>query len=144
MRPRLLPLILALLLPPALGVLPPAAAQPAPEAPLFVGVKGCQTCHAVSHRDHYHDWLATKHARAFSALKGKERNDPACLRCHTTGHGGQWAPGVGADDLQGVQCEACHGPGSLYRPQAVMKDHKAARDAGLQVPTRETCLRCHQ
>ncbi len=45
---------------------------------------------------------------------------------------------------EGVGCEACHGAGSDYMPDAIMRDKRAAMAAGLQKPTRETCVRCHQ
>lgn len=137
----LLPGTLALLALTA-ALLGPAAARA--EVALFVGARGCQACHGSAPRDHYHDWLAGKHARAFEALRGKEKTDPACLSCHGTGQGGLLAPGVTAKDLLGVQCEACHGPGSLYRPQAVMKDREAAVAHGLVIPSRKTCLKCHR
>jgi hypothetical protein len=120
------------------------AAATAAEQARFVGVKGCLTCHGNSPRDHYHDWLASRHARAWEALRGKEKIDPACLSCHATGQGQPFAPGVAAGDLRGVQCEACHGAGSLYRSLGVMKDRQSALDKGLAMPTRKTCLRCHR
>jgi YVTN family beta-propeller protein len=46
-------------------------------------------------------------------------------------------------EKEGVGCEACHGAGSLYSPEAVMMDEVAAREAGLKPVTRETCLGCH-
>lgn len=127
----------------ALALAAPAGVS-ASEHGQFVGVKGCLTCHGNSPRDHYHDWLTSRHARAYEALKGREKLDPACLSCHATGQGGSLAPGVAAADLRGVQCEACHGPGSLYRALGVMKDKKAAVARGLVLPTRDTCLRCHR
>jgi hypothetical protein len=121
----------------------PAVAT-AVEVARYVGAKGCQACHSNPPRDFFHDWLASRHARAFEALRGKEKTDPECLSCHATGNGKETAPGVTAKDLLGVQCEACHGPGSLYRFQGVMKDRQAALAGGMIIPTRKTCLRCHR
>ncbi len=47
-------------------------------------------------------------------------------------------------DLRGVQCEACHGPGSAYKSMKVMKDPKLARQNGLWEVTRDVCMRCHR
>ena len=41
-------------------------------------------------------------------------------------------------------CEACHGAGSDYMADAIMRDGRSAMAAGMQKPTRETCMRCHQ
>ena len=55
--------------------------------------------------------------------------------------------------FEGVQCEACHGPGSLYKSAKIMSkkkyktdreaQHKLALEAGLIIPTEETCVGCH-
>ena len=45
---------------------------------------------------------------------------------------------------EGVGCEACHGAGSEYAVEAVMRDEPAALQAGLKPVTRETCLPCHE
>lgn len=69
-----------------------------------------------------------------------------CFRCHTTGPEPQSAtnpqsqdgrPGIlGTWAEAGVQCEACHGPGSNHVPDP------AARDIFVD-STAETCGRCH-
>jgi len=43
----------------------------------------------------------------------------------------------------GVQCEACHGPGSDYKAISVMKDKAAAVAAGLIIPDEAMCKKCH-
>lgn len=50
--------------------------------------------------------------------------DPACLKCHTTGYGKAGGYAIPdpkdrkaqrkAEALEGIGCEACHGPGSKY------------------------------
>jgi mono/diheme cytochrome c family protein len=55
--------------------------------------------------------------------------------------------------MEGVQCEACHGPGSLYKSPKIMsrskfkKDpqgqRKLAMEAGLVLGSEEVCLKCH-
>jgi YVTN family beta-propeller protein len=47
------------------------------------------------------------------------------------------------DPVQGVQCESCHGPGSEYIMEAVMRDPVAAVEAGLREVNQETCIKCH-
>lgn len=68
-----------------------------------------------------------------------------CFRCHTTGPESVEAtgqrqdnlPGIGGTwALAGVQCEACHGPGSNHVP------NPSAANIFLD-PTSATCARCH-
>ncbi len=106
----------------------------------FVGASVCGDCHSQA----YDKWKSTPHAHAYETLKtGREGqysqpisriHDAECLACHVTG----WDPqGVFAYDsgflpqkiaqakknpnlfanLQGQQCENCHGPGSLHVAQ---------------------------
>lgn len=112
--------------------------------PEYVGHKYCRTCHSTPDNDRYHLWLQSAHAAAFESLKGAEKVDPECLACHTTGSTGPLSDSVSEKDLRGVQCEACHGPGSLYKKMSVMRDPKRARDNGLWDVTRDVCLRCHR
>ncbi|MCB1125309.1 MAG: cytochrome C554, partial [Verrucomicrobiae bacterium] len=62
-----------------------------------------------------------------AGIEGDPGTSPQCLECHTTGHG---QPGTdfleSFDPRDGVQCEACHGPGSDYSPEQTMKDKTAA------------------
>ena len=88
-----------------------------------VGAEVCGRCHSRDYRMTQYDiWLASPHARAARTLsteKGREiagrkgidkpDSDERCLECHTTG-GGKTAK----TRAEGVGCEACHGPGSLY------------------------------
>jgi hypothetical protein len=60
--------------------------------------------------------------------------EDACLQCHATNHDAA---------MPGVQCEACHGPGSEYKSLSIMKDKEKAIAAGLVLPTQETCNKCH-
>ena len=45
---------------------------------------------------------------------------------------------------EGVGCEACHGAGSHYYTEAIMRDAQAAMAAGLKDATKQTCLNCHE
>jgi 2',3'-cyclic-nucleotide 2'-phosphodiesterase (5'-nucleotidase family) len=80
--------------------------------PGYVGGQPCIFCH----RSASDFWQRTPHADAYTTLSRefKEYNLD-CVSCHVTGYerpGGSNVTHV--DKLQGVQCEACHGPGSLH------------------------------
>ncbi|HVX66748.1 MAG TPA: multiheme c-type cytochrome [Bryobacteraceae bacterium] len=122
----------------------------------YVGPDACGTCHKGEKFGHqYSVWKMGPHARAWSVLStpaayeqaakkgitGDPQSAPECLKCHTTGYGGNHAATSTIDD--GVTCEACHGPGSDYMPEAVMHDKPAAMKAGLLPVTKQTCMTCH-
>ena len=113
--------------------------------PKYFGVaQGCKGCHMGEAKGKiYEAWALTPHAKAFENLGAENQKNDACLGCHTTGHGKAMATGKSATDLQGVQCEACHGPGSDYRSLSVMKNKDEAIKKGLIMPTEKTCLGCH-
>ncbi|NIT36018.1 MAG: hypothetical protein GTN49_05875 [candidate division Zixibacteria bacterium] len=91
----------------------------------YLGAEACKECHSTA----YHEASLTKHFNTFvddpknpydfvSAWK-KAGEPEYCLECHTTG----WDENKnnhGADEVEyrkgllGVQCEACHGPGSEH------------------------------
>lgn len=96
----------------------------------YMGVALCKMCHFKQ----YQSWNKTDHAKAFQILRARERTSMRCIPCHATGM---------SDKLPGVQCEACHGPGSEYYPLSIMKDPQASYDKGLRKPTETLCLRCH-
>ena len=98
--------------------------------PEYIGAAKCKMCHKTE----YASWESLSHSKAFEVLKGDETSNPECLKCHATG---------ASADLPGVQCEACHGPGSDYKSMKVMKDHEASIAAGLIVPDEKLCASCH-
>jgi hypothetical protein len=99
----------------------------------YVGDAKCKICHKVEHTT----WLTTTHAKAWDRLKPEEQKKAECVGCHSTG---KLADGT---LLMGVQCEACHGPGSEYKAQKIMKDKQLALAAGMIEPTKEVCITCH-
>ena len=99
--------------------------------PDYIGAAKCKMCHKTE----YTSWQGLAHATAFDQLKPEEQADAECLACHATG---------AKAELPGVQCEACHGPGSDYKGLKVMKDHDASVAAGLVIPTEATCKGCHE
>ena len=69
--------------------------------------------------------------------------DAACIKCHSTvGHiDAGLIAGITIDE--GVSCESCHGPGSMYKGAAIMKNRELAMQKGLILPTEEVCKTCH-
>jgi hypothetical protein len=130
----------------------PAAGE-ANDGATYIGAKGCMKCHIKDHKS----WKKMKHAQAWDNLPEKYR-DPAqkdeqgraCVSCHTTGHG---APGgfvdlASSEHLVGVQCEACHGPGSKHKEagQKVLdekRDKFNAGEATFIVKKTANCSNCH-
>jgi len=108
--------------------------------PAYVGATKCKVCHVAI----FDSWAKTLHRKAVSSLKGEEARDPGCLQCHTTGFGtGGYASPSDIVDLGGVQCEACHGAGSLYSLSSIMTSPELSRQAGLLTPDSLSCSRCH-
>ncbi|UCC44700.1 MAG: hypothetical protein JSU65_01870 [Candidatus Zixiibacteriota bacterium] len=101
----------------------------------YVGVKKCKICHKKD--GIYDSWAATKHATAWDSLSAEQQKDEALKPYYTTGS----TPD--GDLLTGIQCEACHGPGSDYKKKSIMEDREAAIAAGLIIPDATTCARCH-
>ena len=98
----------------------------------FAGASKCKMCHKVQ----YASWEGTKHAKATETAKAStDREFSAdCLQCHATNAN---------EELAGVQCEACHGPGNDYKKMSIMKDVEAAKANGLVIPSQATCDACH-
>lgn len=96
----------------------------------YIGAEKCGKCHGDDALgNQYKIWLSSSHSRAFVNLakprgmavaKKAGVEDPQksikCLRCHTTGRGrkGYLTEGVG--------CESCHGPGSVYHKPSIHVD----------------------
>lgn len=102
----------------------------------YVGIASCRACHAARYRA----WLDTRHAKAYETLAGRKRQfDPECVVCHAVafeceGDVIDWKALEGFTD---VQCEACHGPGSLHvRSEG---GEKLLTGRGLLA----ACARCH-
>jgi YVTN family beta-propeller protein len=126
----------------------------------YIGVFTCAACHKGPMMGYqFSKWRMSAHARAYAVLatpeaytiarkqglKGEPQTNTACLKCHTTAY---HQPTEGVIEFyslyEGVGCEACHGVGSNYYPEAIMRDRRAAKAAGLKEVTRQTCLGCHE
>lgn len=135
--------------------------QSAPSEKQYIGVKVCGMCHKTDKQgSQLTIWENSKHSKAFEVLKteaadkvakDKGFNTPAsetpeCLKCHVSGYEVDKAllgPKFKMED--GVQCETCHGPGSEYKSNEIMKDRALAVENGLLVyeNTEALCLHCH-
>jgi hypothetical protein len=118
----------------ALADLKPLPASPGEAA--FIGVEACTECHQEE-RD---VWDGTKHAHAYETLvDGFKEFNLECVSCHVTGYGKAGGSTVThVEKLKDVQCETCHGPGSLHA--------KSPEEKGLVVlkPEPKSCVEhCH-
>jgi hypothetical protein len=103
----------------------------------FVGNTACSSCHASAETF----WKRTVHAHAWKTLvDGGKQADYKCVGCHVTGFGQVGGSSLGfTRKLESVQCETCHGPGSLHVAGEGNEDPLAIRR-----DTPETvCLGCH-
>jgi hypothetical protein len=101
----------------------------------YVGANKCKLCHKKD--GIYPSWEMTRHAFAYDSLSAEDQKKKELIPYYTTG---TTAKGV---LLTGVQCEACHGPGSDYKKKSIMSDREKAVANGLIIPDEKTCLRCH-
>lgn len=127
----------------------------------YIGANKCKMCHMSEKKGaQFKKWQEGPHAKAYETLATEEAKEVAkkagvtgdpqkadqCLECHVTGHGSS-AKEASFKVEEGVGCESCHGPGSLYKSMKVMKDLAAgtqdAKAVAYIVPTKETCIQCH-
>jgi len=131
----------------------------------YIGIENCKLCHIP----HFDSWSATKMSQSFELLKPGARaeaklkvgldpendysTDPACLRCHVTGLGkpGGFTSLEETPDMLGVQCEMCHGPGSIYTEMMMKKqgtytleDYQTVGGLSMPTPENNVCTQqCH-
>ncbi len=130
-------LIALITIPPQISVV----GQEGEEKLEYVGARRCKMCHNKSSTGKIHDeWAESHHANAFELLKGDEKKNSECLKCHTTGYGepGGFVSLEETKDMVGVQCEMCHGPGEKH-----IKSRKGNVIPNKGKPTEETCKKCH-
>ena len=101
----------------------------------YVGIEVCDACH----EEPRNVWNKTRHAHAYATLADQDKQfNLDCVSCHVTGYeekGGSTVTHV--DLLKDVQCEVCHGPGSLHAKDP--KKHKPV----VAKPGPDRCLACH-
>ncbi|UQA62707.1 multiheme c-type cytochrome [Polyangium aurulentum] len=78
----------------------------------FIGIEACTACHDEERAV----WDKTGHAKAYETLeKDFKEFNLDCVSCHVTGYGKPGGSTVTfVEKLKDVQCEECHGPGSLH------------------------------
>lgn len=115
---------------------PPPAAQGHPS---YVGAQTCLSCHSDAHAQ----WETTPHARAWETLVERDKAyDLECVGCHLTGYQRPGGSALGfTTGLEGVQCESCHGPGSLHaRNPTLIGDVLGGVQREVSA---NTCVGCH-
>lgn len=114
------------------------APNPAKGEASYVGGEQCEACHA----EESELWAKTRHAAAYETLVNANKEfDLSCVGCHVTGFrepGGSEV--VENAKLQSIQCEQCHGPGSLHvaAPEKHGKPNAIRRETAVDV-----CKQCH-
>lgn len=101
----------------------------------YIGAKKCMMCHKKD--GIAESWQATKHATAWDNLSEEDKKNEALKPFYTTGTDAK------GELLTGIQCEACHGPGSDYKVKSIMEDKEKAIANGLVIPDAKTCAKCH-
>lgn len=102
----------------------------------YVGAEACSNCHEQA----YAFWQKTPHARAYATLtKAHKEYNLDCVSCHVTGYekpGGSTV--THTKNLESVQCEVCHGPGSRH------EDKPDDTSALVRSPPKTLCApQCH-
>ena len=128
----------------------------------YVGAKKCKICHiSTKSGAQYKKWGEMGHSKAYETLKSDKAKEiaaekgidnaqesPECLRCHSTAYEpatkkkrANVKPTLKVEE--GVSCESCHGPGSIYKKKPIMKDHeKFLANSGI-MPTDKVGKECH-
>ena len=88
-------------------------------------------------------WASTGHARAWVTLdRVGKAFDYDCIGCHVTGWEQPGGSSLAASEgLRDVQCETCHGPGSIHI--AIEDDEERSRATITKTPPETVCLGCH-
>ena len=134
----------------------------AAQTPQYIGADKCKMCHMSKAKgDAYGIWKASGHAKAFVTLATPEAKEigkkmgiedpqksPKCLKCHVTAASAPAsAKAATYKQEDGIGCETCHGPGSLYKEMKVMKALDAgtqdAKAVGFTKGDKTKCVSCH-
>ena len=123
----------------------------------YIGAEKCKMCHIKpATGEQYNVWAKGPHAKAMKTLAGDEAKkiaaekgiadpttDPACTKCHSTVASVDKSLVATATMDEGVGCETCHGPGSMYKGASVMKNRDLALTKGMIIPDEALCKTCH-
>lgn len=132
-------------------------------SPRYVGSAVCMSCHMDPPQNNPSiSWMRSRHGHAYwnlgsdwSFFLAKLRpnyqdmtspiDDERCHLCHTAGKQDENA--LFAETYrkeEGVSCEACHGPGSLYIDPEIMANREAFLANGGVIPDENVCRSCHR
>jgi DnaJ-class molecular chaperone len=123
----------------------------------YVGAAKCKICHnKPATGQQYKLWTEELHSQAMKSLSNEKSlayakehsiadpsKEPSCIKCHSTAGGLKDTQMAGITIAEGVSCESCHGPGSAYKTNTIMKDQALSIKNGLILPTKEVCEKCH-
>lgn len=123
----------------------------------YIGAPKCKMCHnKPATGEQYKIWAAGPHANAMKTLSGEKAmayakehgiadpsTDPKCIKCHSTVGGTNESLHIGIKITEGVSCESCHGPGSVYKSKTIMENREKSVASGLIIPNQKTCEGCH-
>ncbi len=118
----------------------------------YVGAAKCKICHKSEKQgEQFLIWESSMHYQSFKPLTldetiakvGDAPENPKCLKCHAP----LYEKALELKE-EGVTCEVCHGPGSVYKKLSIMKDREEAIKNGLIIydsaeATKTKCLTCH-
>jgi hypothetical protein len=111
-----------------------ASKNKAKESPdRFLGAELCIRCH----QSEGEQWKTTSHSVAWKTLvDGSSDGKAECVGCHVVGYNkqGGFQGAADAPKLADVQCESCHGMGTMH--EAFANPHQAV--------TEQVCVTCHQ
>jgi hypothetical protein len=115
----------------------PKLPDPKPGEATYVGVAACFDCH----EDTRPFWEKTAHGHAWATLEKQNKTfDVECVSCHLTGYGRATGSTLGQTaGRENVQCEACHGPGSLH----IAAEGDQVKRTILRKPSEAACAVCH-
>lgn len=106
----------------------------------FIGNAKCRLCH----REFFVGRKKDAHESALKRISEIPGYDnPKCLACHSTGHGipGGFVSYEKTPRLSDVQCEGCHGPGSVHAELRTKGGFLAGTDRPTQL--KRMCTACH-
>jgi hypothetical protein len=123
----------------------------------YIGAAKCKMCHNKSATgQQYKIWSEGPHANAMKTLSSEASlaiaaekgiadptTDASCIKCHSTAGGTDEAFHAGLKMDEGVSCETCHGPGSAYKSNSIMKSREKSIENGLIIPDENLCRTCH-
>ena len=114
------------------------------DAQKYIGAAKCKMCHnSATKGAQYKKWSEAKHSKAWDLLSADEKKDPKCAKCHSTFHSVEASLRGTITEAEGVSCESCHGPGSVYKSMTIMKDQAKSIENGLTIPAEAICVKCH-